>query len=276
MNLIEILKIYGLNTDVNTKMVRHQSSTYNLQRLLANDQIEEYQAIQKNNVFSNCEQIVSFIGDSQRRAKFFGVYTVVSELETNNHQWSEYYLYPEMPHGKYFYKLEKIEAFNDLSGRLVIDWGAATLSWHQWLKEKDVIEILPKGFVRHFPGYLDFVLDYQEMCKILATPEANREWHQKLEAVAGIYLILDSKTGKQYIGSAYGAEGILGRWNSYVKNGHGGNTQLIKLLESEKDYSKHFRFTILRTLSKSMTKREVIEVENLYMKKLGTREFHLN
>lgn len=276
MKLIETLKTYGLNIELKTKLVRHQSSNYDLNRLFANDQIELYQSVQRKNVFSNCKQLVSFIGDGGSRSKFIGVFKVHKEIASPSRKWPEGYLYPEMFPGNYFYELEKDKTFQDLEGRLIIDWGPSTRSWHQWLKEKEIIEILPKGYVRSFPGYLDFVLDFQEMCKIITSSEANLEWYQKLESVAGIYLITDTKTGMQYVGSAYGSEGILGRWKSYARTGHGNNDQLKELLGANKDYCRNFRFTILRTLPKSLTNREIIEFENLYKEKLGSRAFGLN
>lgn len=275
MKMIEILKIYGFNIELKTKLVRHKSSNYDLNRLYINGQIELYQSVQRKNVFSNCQQLVSFIGDGGSRSKFIGVFRVLKEKKSP-YKWPKDYLYPEMFPGNFYYELEKDETFQDLEGRLIIDWGLSTRSWHQWLKEKEIIEIFPKGFVRNFPGYLDFILDFKEMRKIIESIEANREWHQKLESVAGIYLIIDTKTGMQYVGSAYGSEGILGRWKSYARTGHGNNDQLKELLRDNKDYRLNFRFTILRTLPKSLTKREVIEVEKRYKEKLGTRAFGLN
>jgi len=35
------------------------------------------------------------------------------------------------------------------------------------------------------------------------------EWHRMLGAVAGIYLIADRTSGRLYVGSASGAEGVL-------------------------------------------------------------------
>lgn len=35
-----------------------------------------------------------------------------------------------------FFELERIEHFEDLRNRVVIDWGKGTLSWHQWLSKK--------------------------------------------------------------------------------------------------------------------------------------------
>ncbi|WP_125561444.1 GIY-YIG nuclease family protein [Pseudoalteromonas rubra] len=277
MDLIKILKIYGLNEASKTKMVRHQDSRYDLNRLFTNDQIELYQERQSKDVFGTCDQIASFIGDGSTRSKFIGLFKVAKRIEVPvNTPWPNGYLYPEMPSGNFHYHLEKDHRFEDLEGRLIIDWGLSTRSWHQWLKPKPVIEILPKGFVRNFSGYLDFVLDFKELCKVLEFSEANREWHQKLKSVAGIYLITDSITGRQYVGSAYGSEGILGRWKKYTITGHGNNEQLITLLKSNDNYSNNFRFTILRTLPKSLTKTEVIEVENLYKQKLGSKTFGLN
>jgi hypothetical protein len=139
-----------------------------------------------------------------------------------------------------------------------------------------VIEVLPKGYVRAFPGYLDFVLKQQELREIVANPEANRTWHSMLSEVAGIYLIVDQRTGRQYVGSAYGASGILGRWSEYVRCGHGGNKQLIELMEEDPGCVDHFTFSLLRTLPRTLTKNEVIKIEGLYKNKLGSRAFGLN
>ncbi|MCK5407604.1 MAG: GIY-YIG nuclease family protein [Candidatus Krumholzibacteria bacterium] len=97
-----------------------------------------------------------------------------------------------------------------------------------------------------------------------------------LSAVCGVYLIVDQNTGKQYVGSAYGEKGILGRWTNYAKTGHGGNNQLKKLMEWDPMYAENFNFTILRTLSKTLTQAEIIDYERLYKSKLGTRAFGLN
>jgi len=71
-----------------------------------------------------------------------------------------------------------------------------------------------------------------------------------LAAVAGVYLIVDRKTGKQYVGSASGEGGILSRWRSYADTGHGGNKRLIDLA--------------------------ACDPEGLYKEKLGSRAFGLN
>jgi len=40
-----------------------------------------------------------------------------------------------------------------------------------------------------------------------------------LASVAGVYLILDTETGYQYIGAATGKDGIWGRWSKYIPDG---------------------------------------------------------
>lgn len=135
---------------------------------------------------------------------------------------------------------------------------------------------MPEGYVKQFPGYLDFILTYSELAKLIGNPEANREWRNRLSSVAGVYLIIDTTTGEQYVGSASGKQGIWGRWETYVKTKHGGNKQLREVLGNDANNIERFQFTVLRTLPKTLTKREVIEIENLYKKKLNTRAFGLN
>lgn len=278
LNLTEILNLKGLDLSKKIKLVRHKDNKLDLYRLYLNDQLDIYQSSQSSPVFSDCDQIISFIGLDGTKAKFIGVYDVLGCESGLNYQYPKSFLYKDTSVGEYIYKLKKDERFEFLAGRLVIDWGKAALSWHQWLdgKEKKIIEILPMGYVNEFPGYLNFVLSYKELKKIIENPDANSKWHQMLSAVAGVYLIIDSQTGKQYIGSAYGKEGILGRWKTYAKCGGGENKQLELLLVDDPDYAENFRFSILQTVSASLTKTEVINVENLYKVKLGSRAFGLN
>ena len=276
LDLLDILGTKHFDASRRTKLVRHQDTTYDLHKLLIHDQLEIYQSVQGRHVFSKCDQIVSFIGRENSKAQFFGVFDVVGYHHNPGNQWPEQFLYPSMPVGHYIYSLVENKKFVDLKGRVVIEWGQSTRAWTQWLKSKEVVEILPKGYVRTFPGYLDFVLDYKELQRIIEYPDSNKEWHLRLAAVAGIYLIADTMTGKQYVGSAYGQEGILGRWKSYAGNGHGENDQLLDLIQSDPTYANYFRFTVLRTLPKTITNREVIEYETLYKEKLGSRAFGLN
>jgi len=280
MKIKELLNLRGMDTKLKIKLVRHQDSRFDLWELYRTGHFDTYQSYQSKPIFHNCDYIVSFMGLDGSRAQLIGVYKV-SEKKISK----EIPIPDDFPHrdffsdlDDYFYKLEPVNNFNDLKDRVIIDWGLSPRAWHQWLDrdDKEVIEILPEGYIKEFPGYLDFILTFDELVRIVQNPVANREWHRMLSAVAGIYLIVDNKTGKQYIGSAYGKDGIWGRWAKYAQTSHGGNELIKELIDSESEYASNFRFTLLHVLLKTATKDEVIAWEVRYKNKLGTKAFGLN
>jgi hypothetical protein len=281
MTLNQIIKMIDPSIDLSkTKIVRHINNEIDFAALIKNDLIEEYQSIQTKEVFANCENVISFIADGGSRSIFYGVYKVgkasFGEYEQLASQKLQYYD-PGIGKSRFKYDLECNRLFDDLSQRLIIDWGKAAISWHQWAEnDKQVIEILPKGHLKEFPGFLDFILDFNDLKIMINNPEPNKLWHQMLESVNAIYLITDQITGQQYVGSAYGAGGLLGRWKNYANTGHGGNKLLVELLSNDAEYARNFTFTVLRTLPKTLTDQEVIAKEKLYKDKLGSRVFGLN
>jgi len=148
------------------------------------------------------------------------------------------------------------------------------LALDAWLAKR--AQLRPMGSVREFPGYHDFILRFDELERMVSNPDANEAWHRMLAGVAGVYLIADGVTGDLYVGSAYGEKGILGRWMRYVRTKHGGNVKLRALLASDETRYLAFSFSILRTLPRTLTSKEVIAVESFYKKKLGTRAHGLN
>jgi hypothetical protein len=250
--------------DRRVKLVRHKDHREEYREVIKDKKaLLEYQRVQESDVFRGCDYIISFIGLERRRAVFFGVFKV-NGCEVQNEQ--------------YEYDLEPVPAFEEFTDRLVIDWGGGTRNWHQWFpaQDKDVVEILPAGYVGHFSGLLNFVLDFDELQKLVRNPDANIEWQRHLSAVSGIYLILDNQTGHQYIGSACGKEGLWQRWSDYAATGHGGNRELIALHKDDPDYARNFKFSILQSLPSNMTSRDVVKIENLYKDKLGPRAHGLN
>lgn len=277
MNIKELLELRGLDTNTQIKLARHQDARYDVHELHRRGKLEAYQSYQARPVLE-CEYLVSFLGLENNKAKFIGVYEVKGRKTKEEIDLPEN-LPPDHDFSvgsNFYYVLEKCPGFEDLENRVVIDWGKSARSWHQRLTEKEVTEILPRGYVRDFSGFLDFVITFDELVEIIDNPDANRVWHNVLSSVAGVYLIVDNLTGQQYIGSAYGKHGIMGRWAEYAKSGHGGNKKLRELLDSNPGYARNFTFTILQTLSKSLTNSEVIEWEELYKKKLGSGVFGLN
>src|SRR3712207_8858661 len=57
-------------------------------------------------------------------------------------------------------------------------------------------------------------------------PTLPHGWQQVLRAVKGVYLLVDVESGQQYVGSAKGADSLLGRWLEYANGGDGGDGRL--------------------------------------------------
>lgn len=279
LTLEHLLLPFGFDPLRPTKLVRHKEQMIDVAALHRIGQFELYQSFQSRPVFANCDQIVSFLGTVGTHAVFVGVYDVNGVAAPCARKLPSGFLYPNMNvSNHYLYSLERDNRFDDLRDRLVIDWGAGTLSWFQKFRPgtKAVVEILPKGYVKEFPGFLDFVLRFDELKSMVENPIANRAWHRMLGAVAGVYLVLDTLTGSQYVGSAYGDGGVITRWSQYARTGHGGNTQLMALLNGRPNARNDLKFSVLQTLSLSLTAREVIAYERLHKEKLGTRAHGLN
>ncbi len=235
-----------------------------------------YQRTQSKDVF-RCEQIVSFIGGEFGRAIFCGVYRVKEGRAVDAFPVPAGFPYPEYVSGAGFlYDLEKQTAYADLEGRIVIDWGDAPLAWHQWYQEKEVVEVLPAGFVMDWPGYQDVLLPHADLKAIVDNPVANREWFRRLSAVAGVYCILHEASGEQYVGSACGKEGIWGRWKHYAETVHGGNVLLKERCETVPGFKDRLLYSILQTLPTSTSRDDVLAVESSFKRKLGSRAFGLN
>ena len=275
MQLLPLLKAYGPDIwDARIKMVRHSSSTYDLPMLVRTGMFVPYERHQASEIYRGIDYVLTFMGEDRSTARFVRCLRV-SGIRSDRLLYPENFPYPEMPVGSYTYDLDPVPGFEALEDRVVIHWPGGR-AWHQHFTErnlanKPVIEVRPVGYAADFPGYDNVLLSFQEMKRIIDFPDANRGWHMALSEVAGIYLILDTTTGRQYIGSASGPAGILGRWRSYAKSGHGDNRDLEALLEDIPSREHALTFSILRTLPASMTQREVHKIEALYKRKLGTR-----
>lgn len=279
LTLTSLLALYGFDDQVPTKLVRHQDSRWDVNLLWRQGHLEPYQAYQSRPVFQGAQRLVSFIGQPGTGALFVGVYDVLGVKRTDKFQLPRDFPYPEMGTGwQYEYDLRRDTAFRDLEGRLVIDWGKGTRSWVQnlYAKSKAVTELLPAGYVAEWPGFEEVVLRHDQLVKVVSTPEAHREWHRMLASVAAVYLILDTRTGQQYVGSAYGTGGLLARWCAYAKNVHGGNKQMKALAADRPGVAQDLQFAVLQTLPLASTPKEVVDHERRHKAKLGSRAHGLN
>ena len=97
-----------------------------------------------------------------------------------------------------------------------------------------------------------------------------------MSSIYAIYLITDRSNGKLYVGSAYGKDGLLGRWSHYVTTKHGGNKGIQEVICQYPERYKDFQFSILQILPKSTNPEKVIELEQLYKKKFLSITFGMN
>jgi hypothetical protein len=282
LGIADLLKLRGFDPDEPAKLVRHQDRRCDVNDLVRRGWFDFYQATQGKPLFRHCKRIVSFVGAGGTKARFVGVYTVLEERDGRKIKPPKGYP-PALSHYRYYYELERVTGYEDLENRAIVEWGEnGAINWHQWLNKKRlndkvVVELLPAAqTIAPFRDYLDFTLTHRELRQLYDEEDANREWRSRLAAVAGVYLILATKTGKQYVGSAYGAEGIWGRWAAYARNGHGGNKLLKGLIAKDPAYPEAFSYSILQILPKTFARKEVIRSEERYKEKLGSRATGLN
>lgn len=151
-------------------------------------------------------------------------------------------------------------------GRIFIDWGASAITWVQRADKqpKPILEIARAFEEEAFPGYAAFISD---LSAISSLPTG---WLAALRASRGIYLLTCPKTREQYVGSATGEDGFLGRWLWYVRDGHGGNVGLKSREPSD------YQVSILEVSGSSATEAEIYAAEALWKRKLQSREMGLN
>jgi hypothetical protein len=95
-------------------------------------------------------------------------------------------------------------------------------------------------------------------------------WKTALENQKGVYLITDIRTGKRYVGSAYGENMLLGRWKNYIQSGNGGN---VELKEFDFEYIKeNFKYSILEIFKASTDDNLILKRESWWKEVLMTRD----
>ena len=174
-----------------------------------------------------------------------------------------------------FYKLEQSQLLETYRNRLVIDWGKSQ-TYVQKKLDKEVTEIYPKGFVSLFPGWDKVHLSHQELKEIINNPDGNKDWYEYLSRHSGVYVIFDSSSGMQYVGSASGGNGIWSRWEGYAKTGHNGNKALKELASKNPEFFNSFTYSLHHVFPRTVNKNDVLYYESLLKNKLGSRAYGLN
>lgn len=152
-------------------------------------------------------------------------------------------------------------------GRLVVTWPPPERSWWRWAGRNRIqVDAIHTEsiLVKQTPPWNEMVLTWVQLQSL------PRDWQAAMAQWRGIYLIRDGRTGKGYVGSAYGRENILARWLAYARTGHGGNVELKGL------DPRNFTFAILQRVAPDAPADEVIRIESNWKDRLGTREHGLN
>lgn len=275
LTIQEFLSCAGFRLNKNkTKLVRHSDKIEGIpieETIYHIEKLEKYQRCQRDPVFHGVDHIISFIGDEKNHGTFVGIYNIVGKPSESENDLKEC-----LPDDKYHYNLILVEESLKYRGRLVIKWGNAR-QWTLWYSNiLPIIEIKPQGrFKTSFQGYNNVILSFNDLEFIIKNKRANNDWYKALSRVCGIYVIVDKQHQKLYVGSASGKEGIWGRWSEYVKNKHGGNSELEKLIKNNPKAHLNFQFSILQVLQ-CQDSKIIQEIEELWKKKLGSRDFGLN
>jgi len=216
--------------------------------------------------------------------KNFGLKYIVSLIYYAKHEWLFAGVYKKtgLEHigNKYYYSTELQDYGKEFIGRLIIGYEKKFRASYPYLKNHinnlKLLEVLREPYtVGPFPGFNKVCIGFDLLQSIIKQEE--KTWKTALSSVKGVYLITDTCSGKQYIGSGYGVESLWKRWSDYAKVGHGGNKKLKEVIsEKGNDYTNNFQFAILETRNINTDKDEIISRENHWKTILRSREFGYN
>lgn len=291
MDLNDLFLAKGIDTK-QVLVVRHRPPEPKLNKVLPRlaaeqpDVFNAYQQTQGQKLervmqeLSGTGYFASFIGYEPGKAVFVALYSIGPSKPLTRDEFWQVPEYAEM-RDKYglkgpdesrssilWFDLVPTEFYASWKGKLIVEWPPPELSW--WRRahrnKMPVLSIVEESKLDPpVPDWREIELEWEDL-GVLSMP-----WKSKLTEWRGIYCIFDTSDGKAYVGSAYGAENLLGRWLRYAASGHGGNS----LLRARNP--RNFRFTILQRVSPDEYTERVIRLENTWKKRLHTRApFGLN
>ena len=267
-------------------VVRHRPREPSLRRILPwlaverHDLFNLYQSVQGGQVARSMAAtplLAVFIGLAPGEATFAGLYRVnggrpISGAEFRAMPGQDELIglglqYARVDAEEWHLDLEPLKTWASWVGKLTITWPAPELSW--WRRaERNTIAVRSIAEVSRFaadmPAWTALSLTWCEL-GLLPSP-----WRAKLAEWRGIYYIFDVERRAGYVGSASGANNLLGRWLEYARTGHGGNV-LLRTSQPE-----NLQFTILQRTSPDMTPAEVVAIEESWKMRLHTRTHGLN
>ncbi len=266
----DLLALEGIDT-AKVRLVRHQDGRLGAGRLYESwrndrDAFEDYQSVQSRDVFPVGDLLASFVVTEARKTVFVGMYRVdgVSNCPTGS---TDALLKHDIS-GQFKYDLHLVDDLAEYQDMVVIEWGAGARTWVQRAanQPKPVIEIAQQ-YEPQFPGFRVFIRPVDEI------PSLPSGWQQVLRSVKGVYLVVDLDSGQQYVGSAKGADSLLGRWMDYAAGGDGGDAAL-KAAASHGPRS--YQVSVLEVVDENTPDETIEQIESYWKNKLLSRRFGLN
>lgn len=277
LHFSDILEKAGLDP-AKVKLIRHSLGDKDFSKCYYSEpqMVWEYTRIQKPGFSKGYDYWCVFVSGEGTTARLFACYKVNGAVSATPDLEPVGFPLEGRFEGKYdYFDLEPVDNLKEYEHRLVIEWGRAALSWHQkGTTEKDILAI-DSPVKKPFIGYDKVVLTYAELKEVVENRDVYELWQAALSAVNAVYLIVDTKSGQQYVGSAYGKDGLLGR-RIYVDSLHGHNKLMKEVICAHPDRYKFFQFSILQILPKTLTDDEVIHTESLWKEKLQSIRFGMN
>jgi len=283
MNLNDLLLAKNIKPE-QVLVFRHRPSEPELNKVLPwlaaekPDVFNAYQQTQKEKVekaMLSAGYVASFIGHEPGKALFVGLYSIGVSKPLSRDEFWQVPAYAEMKafgmkglfedEGRstvLWFDLLPTDLYVPWKGKLIVGWPPPERSWWRWA-DRNTIPILAiledSALDSAMPKWNEIALSWEQLGVLPA------RWRGALSQWRGIYYIFDTSDGKGYVGSAYGANNLLGRWLNYAASGHGGNSLLRK-----RD-PRNFRFTILQRVSPDMDSDDVIQIEGTWKERLHTR-----
>ena len=181
------------------------------------------------------------------------------------------------------YEIEEVKSFQKWDGRLICSFSryqglrGRAFKLESMLDSFEVVQILPEKYDgERFCGYTNINHQFSILRPIIQ--RGKQDWKASLEAVKGVYLVMDTSNGKGYVGAAYGDAGIWSRLASYMNTGHGWNDQLLMTIK-EKGIAyalANFKFSILEVFPFNTPDPEILAREFHWKNVMLSRQFGYN
>lgn len=224
---------------------------------------------EKSSRLDGYDYLISFVQYNIYGRNFFvfgGIYEV--KIAKTNH------------YGIGGYDISLFPKFEEYRKRLVIklteNLGINFELTYEKVKEKniEIFELFSDVVSKKFEDYQNVSISYSDLKIALKNPT----WIKALKKINAVYVITDTKTGKLYIGSAYGEDGLFGRWCEYIDNLTGGNKEFEALVnkKGENYIIKNFKYSILEIFDTKTRKEYILERENYWKNVFETRRFGMN